>query len=95
LQAAYRGAQEPLDLATDQVALKRDGREVTASPARKSLNHEEVKAQEGQIGQWGTKPDPLMRLFLTRTKTMKTEIRLPNHPRYGWCAQRLLFLGKR
>jgi hypothetical protein len=50
----------------------RDGREVTASPAFGSLDHEEVKAQEGQIGQWDTKPGSLMRLFFTRTKTLKT-----------------------
>jgi len=50
----------------------RDGREVTASPASGSLDHEEVKAQEGQIGQWDTKPGSLIRSFFTRTKTLKT-----------------------
>jgi hypothetical protein len=67
-----RGTQESLDPATDRGVLKRDGREVTASPAFESLDHEEVKAQEGQIDQCVTKPGSLIRSFLTRTKTLKT-----------------------
>lgn len=90
-----RGAQEVMDPATDRVPPKRDGCEVTASPACGSQDHEEVEAQEGQIGQLVTKPGLLTRSFLTRTKTLKTKIRWPNHPRYGQCAQWILFLGKR
>jgi hypothetical protein len=37
-----------------------------------SRYHEEVKAQEGHVGHRGTKPIALMRLILTRTKTLKT-----------------------
>jgi hypothetical protein len=90
-----RGAQEALDPATDRTLPKRDGCEVTASPALWSQDHGEVEAQEGQIGQLVTKPGLLTRSFLTRTKTLETKIRWPNHPRYGHCAQRILFLGKR
>lgn len=36
--------------ATDRVAPKRDGGETTVSPALEGQLHEEVRAQEGQIG---------------------------------------------
>jgi len=50
-QVVCRGTQEALASATKAGALKRDGREVTASPACGSSGHEEVKAQEGQTDQ--------------------------------------------
>jgi hypothetical protein len=39
-------------LATDQLLVKRDGREAEASPLCQSEHHEEAEAQEGKVGRW-------------------------------------------
>jgi hypothetical protein len=64
----YRGTQDAFGSATDQRISKRDGCEVTISPARWSRCHEEVKAQEGLVVQCGTNPDVLRRPILTETE---------------------------
>jgi hypothetical protein len=51
--------------------LKRGGCGVTPHAPR-SLDHEEVKAQEGQVDHLNTNPVQIVEPILTRMKTLKT-----------------------
>jgi hypothetical protein len=52
---------------------KRDGCGAEALPACRGANHEEVKAQEGMVGNEDIKRDLVSRSIFTRIKALKTE----------------------
>lgn len=83
------------DWATDPLVPKRDGGEMTVSPALEGQFHEEVRAQEGQVGRVDIKRGCTARSTCVRMKALKTEWPSSNDPRYELGARRILSLGKR